>query len=347
MLGVTKKCYFCGMKRLLLISALLLMVAPIMASMHVAVLETISEKGVIGRSEKMFLTDKLRMHAKAVLPAYMGYVVMTRENINVMLPPGKTIEDCEGSCLVETGKNIAADYVAQARVGKFGKLLTITVELYETAANNLVGSFAAVKKNAEGLLGEIENKSDSLFKLIIGANFVQASDSRVLSPSDDEKNNVLKDPRDGQTYKTVKIGSQVWMAENLNYEMQDSYCYQGYESNCYVYGRLYEWNVARKSCPHGWHLPSKAEFEKLFKFVGGQTKANSKLKSKNGWNKNGNGLDVFGFSALPAGYRDGDGKYGDEGFHTYFWSSTEGGSGAYYMLLAFYDKANVDDIYKS
>lgn len=65
----------------------------------------------------MFLTDKLRDRAKAVLPAYMGYVIMTRENINAMLPPGKSIEECEGSCLVETGKNIAADYVAQARVG--------------------------------------------------------------------------------------------------------------------------------------------------------------------------------------------------------------------------------------
>jgi len=56
------------------------------AATHVAVLETVSENGVIGRSEKMFLTDKIRERAKAVLPAYMGYVVMTRENINAMLP---------------------------------------------------------------------------------------------------------------------------------------------------------------------------------------------------------------------------------------------------------------------
>ena len=57
-----------------------------MAAKHVAVLETISEKDIIGRSEKIFLTDKLRERAKAVLPAYMGYVVMTRENINVIPP---------------------------------------------------------------------------------------------------------------------------------------------------------------------------------------------------------------------------------------------------------------------
>lgn len=334
------------MKRLLLISAFLLLAIPVMATKRVAVLETISEKGVIGRSEKMFLTEKLRERAKAALPAHLGYVITTRENIQQMLPSGMSIDDCDGICLVEIGKKIAADYVAQARVGKFGNQLTITVELYETAGNNLVGSFAKVKKDAVGVLSEIEDKSDSLFKLITRADLKQTSSSRDVS-SAPKKAGILKDVRDGQTYKTVKIGSQVWMAENLNYEMQDSYCYQGYESNCYVYGRLYEWDVARKSCPRGWHLPSKAEFEKLFKFVGGQSKANSKLKSKNGWNRNGNGLDVFGFSALPAGYRDGEGKYDDEGFHTYFWSSTEGGSGAYYMLLAFYDKAILDDIYKN
>ena len=133
------------------------------AAKHVAVLETVSEKDVIGRSEKIFLTDKLRDRAKAVLPAYMGYVIMTRENINAMLPPGKSIEECEGSCLVETGKNIAADYVAQARVGRFGKQLTLTVELYETAGNNLVSSFTTRKVDAEGLLEEIEREADNFF----------------------------------------------------------------------------------------------------------------------------------------------------------------------------------------
>ena len=144
--------------------------APYVAGTHVAVLETVSEQGVIGRSEKMFLTDKLRERANKVLPAYMGYVVMTRENISAMLPPGKSIEDCEGSCLVETGKNIAADYVAQARVGKFGKQPTLTMELYETAGSNLVGSFTTRKPDAEGLLEELEREADRVFQLIIGTS---------------------------------------------------------------------------------------------------------------------------------------------------------------------------------
>ena len=82
----------------------------------IAVLETVSIDKALTPAECRFLTDELRAQAGAALPAYMNYTIMTRENINVMLPPGKSIEDCEGSCIAETGRNIAADYVAQARM---------------------------------------------------------------------------------------------------------------------------------------------------------------------------------------------------------------------------------------
>ncbi len=157
--------------------AVVLFAIPVLAT-HVAVLETISEKDVLGRSEKMFLTDKLREHAKDALPSNMGYIVMTRENINAMLPPGKSIEECEGTCLVETGKNIAADYVAQARVGRFGSQYTLTMELYETSSGNLVGSFTTRKPDADGLLEEIETRADEIFKLVLKTN--------TLIPSEEE-----------------------------------------------------------------------------------------------------------------------------------------------------------------
>lgn len=158
------KIFFC----LLLFASIL----PCYADTFVAVLETVAENGAVGRSERLFLTDKLRERAKKALPAYMGYVIMTRENILQMLPPGKKIEDCEGECLVETGKNINAHYVAQARVGKFGSSLTVTVELYETMNNNLVGSFTARKLDADGLLDEIERQADDLFGSITGGNVI-------------------------------------------------------------------------------------------------------------------------------------------------------------------------------
>ena len=144
----------------------------------------------------------------------------------------------------------------------------------------------------------------------------------------------MTDSRDGQTYKTVTIGTQTWMAENINYETDSSFCYGDTLANCTKYGRLYTWEVATTVCPDGWHLPTKAEFETLFTAVGGQSTAGKVLKSTSGWNSSGNGSDAFAFSALPAGHRNFHVYYNYEGNIANFWSSTENGSyNAYYMGL--------------
>lgn len=143
----------------------------------------------------------------------------------------------------------------------------------------------------------------------------------------------MTDYRDWQSYKTVVIGSQMWMAENLNYEMENSYCYDDDKENCYKYGRLYTWVAALNGCPDEWHLPTQEEFEDLINYVGGESIAGSLLKSKDEWN----GTNEYGFSALPTGQRSFDSKYTDMGGYTVFWSSSEGGiSGTAYamMLLA-------------
>jgi uncharacterized protein (TIGR02145 family) len=133
----------------------------------------------------------------------------------------------------------------------------------------------------------------------------------------------MTDSRDGQSYKTVSIGTQTWMAQNLNYETANSYCYSDTPSNCTKYGRLYTWAAAKTACPTGWHLPTEAEFETLFTAVGGSDTAGKMLKSTRGWISGGNGTDNYSFSALPAGYRSLNGNYYDAGNYAGFWSSTE------------------------
>jgi uncharacterized protein (TIGR02145 family) len=128
------------------------------------------------------------------------------------------------------------------------------------------------------------------------------------------------DSRDRKRYRTVKVGDQTWMAENLNFNASGSACYANDPSNCDTYGRLYDWNTARAACPAGWRLPSDADWETLINFVG--SNAGTKLKSRTGWHNNGNGTDDFGFSALPGGF-GWDGSFGNVGYRGYWWSATE------------------------
>jgi len=118
------------------------------------------------------------------------------------------------------------------------------------------------------------------------------------------------DLRDGKKYRTVKIGNQRWMAENLKYKTGVSACYNE-EDNCQTLGLNYDWNTAQMACPAGWHLPSDEEWDTLVMFVdpnyesGKNNVAGKKLKARSGWEdyreRNGNGTDEYGFSALPNG----------------------------------------------
>ena len=110
----------------------------------------------------------------------------------------------------------------------------------------------------------------------------------------------ITDIRDGQTYKTVKIGWQTWMAENLKFKMDSSSCYQNADSNCTEFGRFYQWDDAIAACPAGWHLPDSVEWSMLIHTAGGKDSASKALKSTKGWSGHGNGTDKFGFSAVPA-----------------------------------------------
>ena len=173
------------------------------------------------------------------------------------------------------------------------------------------------------------------------------------------KYGTLVDNRDGQVYKTVKIGCQWWMVENLNYRYlqptedldSSSFCYNDSIEYCAKYGRLYTWSAAMDSaglfsnsgkgcgsntfcsldsvvvrgvCPEGWHIPVDVEFDILAFAVGKYSPNGGKvLKSASDWGDNGNGSDAFGFSALPAGFVFNGERYDNMFYTARFWSTTE------------------------
>jgi len=168
------------------------------------------------------------------------------------------------------------------------------------------------------------------------------SEARYIDIKCSEKSCLtFTDARDKQSYYSVKIGTQTWMAENLNYNANGSKCYDDKPANCDLYGRLYNWETAKKSCPTGWHLPSIDEWDKLVDLAGGNETAGHKLKTADGWNDygdykyNGNGGDDYGFSALPGG---GSGFPPDTGYPVgmfgLWWSSSAyNADNAYYLQM--------------
>jgi len=157
------------------------------------------------------------------------------------------------------------------------------------------------------------------------------------------------DSRDGKKYKTVTIGKQTWMAENLNYNANGSKCYNNDPAYCQKYGRLYNWNTAMKACPMSWHLPSNEEWQVLVNLAGGNKVAGKKLKAASGWNSNGNGQDTYGFSAMPGGTGAADYySFSYVGTNGGWWSSTESSNDkAYYrVMLGDDERVNYYDFYK-
>jgi uncharacterized protein (TIGR02145 family) len=142
--------------------------------------------------------------------------------------------------------------------------------------------------------------------LLVGENIV----FRVSMPS---KFGRFTDSRDGKTYKTIKIGTQTWMADNLAYKTNDGcWVYDNIESNVKIYGYLYNLETANKVCPSGWHLPAKEEYESLMQNIGGNGSTAFKSLLPNG---------ESGFSALFSGCR-ALGTFYSIDKYAFFWSST-------------------------
>ncbi len=139
---------------------------------------------------------------------------------------------------------------------------------------------------------------------------------------------VYLDARDGKTYKTVEIGSQVWMAENLNYESESSNAIFSRNTGLAdIFGRLYCWEVAKEVCPDGWHLPSDADWTLLADHLGGEAVAGGIMKEMSTYwvSLHEEASNKSGFSALPGGLleKPTDGSYPYMGEMGFFWSTQE------------------------
>lgn len=134
----------------------------------------------------------------------------------------------------------------------------------------------------------------------------------IVVPIYGQDSGTFVDSRDDLTYKWVKIGEQVWMAENLKFQADsNSVCYENNISFLDHYGVLYNWNIATMICPKGWHLPSDLEWKVLESLIGMESEELEKrgrrgktlaigLKSKFGWRNNANGSNEYGFNLLPS-----------------------------------------------
>ena len=192
---------------------------------------------------------------------------------------------------------------------------------------------------------------------ILSSNAESSSSNLVITPckinsEDNCDYGVLYDDRDDKTYKTVKIGNQEWMAENLNFEYNEgsakSFCYKNDTTNCTTYGRLYNWSAAIDSisyyneynkqcgwkqskcsiptlwkgiCPNGSHIPSLDEWKDLLSNLD-STIAGKALKSLEYWAEGKNGEDFYGFSVLPSGEWSGS-NYVNKGKKAVYWMATD------------------------
>ena len=263
-------------------------------------------------------------------------------------------EDCDDS-----SSSKAKSSSSSAKSSSAASSSSKDVEPVETSSSSssVDSSSSSVKSSSSS-----SAKSSSSSANLSSSSFVAECEGHV-DPSTVVKG-TMTDDRDGQTYKTVTIGAQTWMAENLNYAYtgvpydKDNYtsdsiswCYGHNPDNCSKYGRLYTWAAAMDSagtwttngkgcgfrnkcsptypvrgiCPEGWHLPAKKEFMTLLTAVGGKSRFDNSY--------NGANLDDYSFAVLFAGgFRDG--QCYDVRKNAYFWSSSQVDSDvAYYMFL--------------
>ena len=226
--------------------------------------------------------------------------------------------------------------------------------LYAFSVRCLKNSPNIVQNSSSSEVAEVSSSSKSIF-----SSSSSKASWAYLNPA--ISYGEIVDDRDGQVYKTVKIGEQTWMAENLSYKVTNSHCYKDSAQYCTKYGRYYTWTAAMDSegiwspnskgcgnnqtcsptypvrgiCAKGWHLPTEAEWSTLLTNYSGKI-----LKSAIGWIGYQNGIDSYGFSVIPAGNKLSGYTSYNWGQSAYFWTSTEYNRINAYFIFFDFDNVN-------
>lgn len=209
-------------------------------------------------------------------------------------------------------------------------------------ANKVVSAFPAVFAVAFALAALCGCDNNDYYRPSTGT---EEESEDIFDPASIEYDSIV-DVRDGKTYRTVKIGDRWWLAENLNYAADSSYCYNDEPDSCAIYGRLYPWTVAmqldtvynklnavytekikskhRGICPSGWHIPSEKEWKEMIDYAdshNGNEGAGASMRAKYSWNPNEKYdikyIDRFGFAGLAAGARaEKEMRKSDCNYHT-------------------------------
>ncbi len=234
-----------------------------------------------------------------------------------------------GEIIVELVKNYGREIFNEENEGKlqkalkslpdecyFGKKALQFLLLMDVGKNLLL--FTENPGNAESDF--IEKIAESVVNFV-DKDHVKKWVSNLAAVLGIRVNGIFVDSRDAEVYKTVKIGTQVWLAENFRYKCEDSFVYDGIPAYAEKYGRLYTWNSAMKCAPEGWHLPTREEWSKLKTYVDDccNSDVSTSLKSKR-WD---DGTDEFGFGALPAGSRCSFDCFSDFSRRAFYWAATE------------------------
>ena len=211
------------------------------------------------------------------------------------------------------------------------KLISSSNEIQESSSSEV--SSSSVK--TESSSSKVESRSDISISSSSNPESSSEESSSSLSDGYDAINNTLTDPRDGHIYKTVTIGTQVWMAENLNYLPKDtigtiwgglSLCGGGAwkskeEGDCSIFGRLYETDFTDEKkdsiCPDGWSLPTYNQFQKMKSYLGDNAVNKMKINIDKYW-QSGNATNESGFSAIPSSVYSRA-----KGFNTFFLENEE------------------------